>query len=256
MYVVEDEGGPVLVDSGHATATARGVLTEGLAVLGYQPRTVRRCLVTHVHRDHYTQAVELRRAGGMRISLGAGERPSLDMARDESLDPLETQLSMLRACGADELAHVNRGIEHGLPPAGDHVLSHITPSIGFEPAVGPLPLRDYLDSLRLVRGYADTWLLPAHGRVTDSVHARVDELLEHHAQRLTATLAEVLAGPHTAFEVAGRLRWTRRHRSFAELSPFNQMLAVLETQAHLDVLADRGRLVRCTDAGITSYRTG
>lgn len=300
VYLVEEESGPVLVDSGHATTKARAALREGLAAIGYDERAVQRCLVTHVHRDHYTQAVELRRSSGLRIGLGIRERASLAVAADETLDPLAAQLLMLRACGAAELAELNRDSDHGLPEgiweepdewlrasdvvdlgsrrldvletpghtrghvvfrddeaallfAGDHVLPHITPSIGFEPVSGPLPLRDYLASLRLVRGLPDTWLLPAHGRVTRSVHARVDELLEHHAQRLSVSLAEILAGARTAYEVATRLRWTQRHRAFADFSPFNQMLAVLETQAHLDVLVDRGRLARFEDAGVLHY---
>jgi glyoxylase-like metal-dependent hydrolase (beta-lactamase superfamily II) len=98
--------------------------------------------------------------------------------------------------------------------AGDHVLPHITPSIGFEQNHSELPLGDYLDSLKLVRGLPDRRLLPAHGPVSPSVHARVDELLDHHDTRLSriAELVDRQAG--TAAEVAGRLRWTRRERRF------------------------------------------
>jgi glyoxylase-like metal-dependent hydrolase (beta-lactamase superfamily II) len=53
--------------------------------------------------------------------------------------------------------------------AGDHVLPHITPSIGFEQQPAELPLGAYLDSLKLVRGLPDRRLLPAHGPVTPSV---------------------------------------------------------------------------------------
>src|SRR4051794_15894352 len=185
VYLIEEDSGPVLVDSGHATTRARDVLREDLAALGHDERAVRRCLVTHVHRDHYTQAVELRRSSGLRIGLGSGEQASLAVAADESRDPLAAQLDMLAACGAAELAELNRGSDHGLPEgiweqpdewlrdseavdlgsrrldvlatpghttghvvfrdgeaallfAGDHVLPHITPSIGFEPVSGPL----------------------------------------------------------------------------------------------------------------------
>lgn len=122
------------------------------------------------------------------------------------------------------------------------MLPHITPSIGFQAVPAASPLGDYLASLLLVRTMPDARLLPAHGPVTDSVHARVDELLDHHGERLDATYAAVVAGAHTAREVAGRLGWTRRQRAFTELDLYNQMLAVLETLAHLDVLAERGVL--------------
>lgn len=47
----------------------------------------------------------------------------------------------------------------GLLFAGDHILPHITPSIGLETEPEPKPLRSYLESLRLVRGMPDTLLL-------------------------------------------------------------------------------------------------
>ncbi|MCX2730388.1 MBL fold metallo-hydrolase [Saccharopolyspora sp. NFXS83] len=139
--------------------------------------------------------------------------------------------------------------------AGDHVLPHITPSIGLEAARTALPLGDYLDSLRLVGALPELRLLPAHGPVTDSAHARVEELLAHHEQRLDQTAAAVRAGAATGFEVAGELGWTRRERSFADLDMFNQILAVGETLAHLDVLVARGRCERTTVDGVDEYRS-
>ena len=82
--------------------------------------------------------------------------------------------------------------------AGDHVLPRITPSIGFEQNASELPLRDYLDSLKLVRGLPDRRLLPAHGPVSPSVHARVDELIDHHDTRLRRTEEAIEAHPGTA----------------------------------------------------------
>jgi glyoxylase-like metal-dependent hydrolase (beta-lactamase superfamily II) len=141
----------------------------------------------------------------------------------------------------------------GLLFAGDHVLPHITPSIGFEPDVPALPLRDYLRSLELVRSLTDTWLLPAHGHVIRSVHRRVDELLAHYAGRLEDTSRPVLDAMASALEVAQHLSWTRRHRRLDDLTPFNQMLAVLETNAHLDLLVHQGRARVYDDAGVRRY---
>jgi hypothetical protein len=73
---------------------------------------------------------------------------------------------------------------------------------------------------------------------------------EDHGARLEETEKAVRGGAQTAAEAAGRLRWTRRARSFSDLDPYNQMLAVLETRAHLDLLAAQGRLVRQDREGI------
>ncbi|WP_433469108.1 MBL fold metallo-hydrolase [Spirillospora sp. CA-128828] len=148
---------------------------------------------------------------------------------------------------------VLRDAEAGLLFAGDHVLPHISPSIGLETEPEPKPLRSYLESLRLVRDMPDTLLLPAHGPVTPSVHTRVDQLLEHHAERLDAAAAQVRAGRATAFGVAEAMPWTRRKRELGDLDAFSRMLAVLEIEAHLDVLADRGLLDAHEEGGVCRY---
>ena len=141
----------------------------------------------------------------------------------------------------------------GLLFAGDHILPHITPSIGYEAVSAPLPLGDYMRSLRLVRDMPDRRLLPAHGPVRSSTHARIDQLLDHHGQRLDHALAAVSDDAGTAYRVADRLTWTRREKAFADLDPFNQMLAVTETAAHLDLLVAQGRL-RCSELdGVVHY---
>ena len=92
----------------------------------------------------------------------------------------------------------------GLLFAGDHVLPTITPSIGFEPVPVEQPLRDFLGSLTKVRALPDLRLLPAHGPVAPSSHARVDELLDHHETRLAQCLDALAGGPGTAYDVARR----------------------------------------------------
>ena len=141
----------------------------------------------------------------------------------------------------------------GLLFAGDHVLPHITPSIGFEADPAASPLRDYLDSLALVRALPDLRLLPAHGPVTESVHARVDELLRHHAVRLDQMASAVATGATTVYETARLVGWTRRLRTLTDLDPFNQLLAVLETAAHLELLVAQGRLRAHEDGGVVRY---
>ncbi|MBO0776884.1 MAG: MBL fold metallo-hydrolase, partial [Actinobacteria bacterium] len=273
VYAVEDGDRLVLIDSGWGLPESRAALDSALTSIGRGPGDVRQVLVTHVHRDHYTQAIQLRAAHGTTVSLGAGEKDSIELILSPSSGSLHPQavqlvasgagpvLERLRALGArppepageweapDEWLDGGQEIElgsrrlrviptpghtqghvvftdldAGLLFAGDHVLPHITPSIGFEPVIASQPLADYLDSLRLIRELPDLRLLPAHGPVTDSAHRRADELLAHHANRLDASEAAIAGGAATAFEAALRLRWTRRERQLEELDPVNQML--------------------------------
>jgi len=285
------EEGLVLIDGGWAIPAARTLLDSALDGLGATVRDIARFLVTHVHRDHYTQAVAVRRETGARVGLGSGERPTLELLQDTDRDPLAAQGAALRAHGADELADRVTALTAGrtvdratwespdewLAPgaltapggrvlaavatpghtaghlvfhdtaaallfAGDHVLPTITPSIGFEPVLSPDPLGAFLRSLAVVRARPDARLLPAHGPVADSVHARVDELIAHHGHRLDEVEAAVAAGASTATEAAAVLRWTRREHRLADLDTFNAMLAVFETAAHLQLLGAQGRL--------------
>ncbi|WP_424184612.1 MBL fold metallo-hydrolase [Actinokineospora sp. G85] len=299
VYSIATPTGLVLVDSGWGLREARDTLESALAAIGHELGDVERFLVTHMHRDHYTLAVELRRLFGSRIALGVGEQPNIELIL---AGKAQQQINDLRAWGAqylveklraamdsagrrdysyeppDEWISGVRDIEVGdrvlraVPTpghtrghvvfvdeaagalfAGDHVLPHITPSIGFEPARATLPLGDYMDSLRLMRTYPDMLLLPAHGPTAPSVHTRVDELLVHHEERLAATLEATRSGATTATDTAHLLGWTRRNRPFATLDLFNQVLAIGETAAHLDVLVTRGHLTPTTTDGVTEY---
>jgi glyoxylase-like metal-dependent hydrolase (beta-lactamase superfamily II) len=300
VYAVRDGDGLTLVDSGWAITEARDLLEQAVKLLDSSLAGVRRFLVTHVHRDHYTLAVTLRREFGMRVSLGEGEAGTLRSVRDPAIPPWQPMISQLRLGGALDLVeliskapggtdrsewedpdewlrapqeipfadgawqvHATPGHTRGhvvfvdaardVMFAGDHVLPRITPSIGFEQNVAEYPLRDYLDSLRLVRALPDRRLLPAHGPVAPSVHHRVDELIDHHDTRLTQIDETVDAGASTASESAHLMLWTRRGRQFGELDVLSQCLAVTETMAHLDVLMLAGRLRRSEVDGVRHY---
>lgn len=146
----------------------------------------------------------------------------------------------------------------GVTFTGDHVLPRISPSIGFELGGWDSPLGDYLASLESMLRRPDSEMLPAHGAVGGSVHARVRELLGHHDMRLRATREQVRGHEGaTGADIAAGLPWTRRERAFSSLDTFNQMIAVCETVAHLDVLVARGDLVvdAVTADGVERYVT-
>ncbi|MFV2178749.1 MBL fold metallo-hydrolase [Actinomadura sp. LOL_016] len=220
-----------------------------------------------LHRGpHFRQVGLLRRCGADALAdeIAAQEAPQRDeefpsVVPDAWLD--DGERVALTGRGLDVFATpghtrghiVLRDAAAGLLFAGDHILPHISPSIGLEGEPEPKPLRSYLDSLRLVRDMPDTVLLPAHGAVTPSTHVRIDQLLEHHAQRLDAAAEQVRGGHATAFAVASAIPWTRRRKALAELDAFSRMLAVLEIDAHLDVLVDQGVLDAHEEGGVRRY---
>ncbi len=291
VYVLETADGLTLVDGGWAIEVARDLLERCLRDIGYGFGDIRRFLVTHVHRDHFTMATVLGHEYGADVALGLGDKPALDLLNDPDLDE-SPFLEVLRTAGALELAelwaagggerpdpaiwllpdtwlegdqriavgtrtldavhtpghtpghYVFAERDAGLLFAGDHVLPTITPSIGFTVPPTPDPLGDFMASLTKVRALPDLQLLPAHGPVAPSSHARVDELLSFHDERLAQSLAAIAERPATGFAVAHQLAWTRHEKAYDELDPFNQGLAAMETKAHLELLVARGRATR------------
>ena len=136
--------------------------------------------------------------------------------------------------------------------SGDHVLFHITPNIcrwsGVQDSLG-----DYLESLGKVRNLPVDLLLPAHRAETGDLAARVDQLRAHHARRVEDAWETVRREPGlTAYEIAGRMAWGIRCRSWADFPLTQKFFAVGEALAHLDYLTVRGRAVRRWDG--TRYR--
>src|ERR1044072_4098776 len=78
VYAIQSADGLVLVDSGGAVDVAREQREAALATLGHDFGDIQRFLVTHMHRDHYTMAIALRRTLGAKVALGLGEPPSLE----------------------------------------------------------------------------------------------------------------------------------------------------------------------------------
>ena len=79
VYAIETDDGLTLIDGGWAIEVSRTLLEKSLLDIGRDVREITRFLVTHVHRDHYTQAVTVRREFGSHVSLGLGDKPTLDL---------------------------------------------------------------------------------------------------------------------------------------------------------------------------------
>jgi glyoxylase-like metal-dependent hydrolase (beta-lactamase superfamily II) len=304
VYVVTTDDGLVLVDGGWAIPEARELLDRCLRSIGSGFGDIRRFLVTHIHRDHYTMATVLGHELGADVALGIGEKPGLDLFHsDYGALPENPFVTVLRSAGAADVAELwergrndgevdlslwqypdtwlegdvtvplgTRSLDavhtpghtpghyvfadrvDGLLFAGDHVLPTITPSIGFTVPPTPRPLGDFMASLTKVRALPDLRILPAHGPVAPSSHARVDELLVHHEHRLDLCLAALADGRHTAAEVAGTLGWTRHETAYDDLDVFARGLAAMETKAHLELLVARGLAVRSEAAdGVVTF---
>jgi glyoxylase-like metal-dependent hydrolase (beta-lactamase superfamily II) len=198
-------------------------------------------------------AVVLTGANAVQMSRAQWEQPDWYAVDAERIELGSRTLRVVTTPGHTR-GHVSLMDEaNALLFTGDHVLPHITPSIGVEPFNDGLALVEFLMSLTKVRELRVERALPAHGPEFDNLSGRVDALLAHHAARLAACIDAVRGTERSAAEVAAMLPWTRRARRLDELDLFNQVLAVNETVAHLELLRTEGTLSRREVDGTIVY---
>jgi glyoxylase-like metal-dependent hydrolase (beta-lactamase superfamily II) len=120
---------------------------------------------------------------------------------------------------------------------GDQVLQRITPNIGLWPTTEPDPLARYLHSLAQLGGLDVDLALPGHYSPILDWGGRIAELQAHHAARLD-TMYEAAKSGATALEVSYKVF------NYDRFSQHEVRFAVAETLAHLEYLAEQGRLHR------------
>jgi glyoxylase-like metal-dependent hydrolase (beta-lactamase superfamily II) len=90
--------------------------------------------------------------------------------------------------------------------AGDHILIDITPNIQCWSDTQN-PLKHYLESLDKVSKLDINLVLPGHRRLIEDHHARINELKEHHKNRLNEVLDILSAPDQHAFQIASQMSW-------------------------------------------------
>jgi glyoxylase-like metal-dependent hydrolase (beta-lactamase superfamily II) len=118
---------------------------------------------------------------------------------------------------------------------GDHILQKITPNISLWPLAEANPLGRYLQSLQELVQLDVRLLLPGHGPLMTDLQLRIAELEAHHTARLDVMETAVEA-PANVYDIS------RRVFDFNRLSVHEKRFAVAETLAHLDYLAQAGRI--------------
>ena len=139
--------------------------------------------------------------------------------------------------------------ELGVLISGDMLLPRISTNISVmasTPYADPLGL--FLDSIDKLRTLPeDTLVLPSHGRPFRGLHARVDQLHAHHAQRCELLLQACRATPKSAAELITVLF----DREIPD--PHQTMFAMGESIAHLNYLEHQGSMKRTTENGRIRY---
>jgi glyoxylase-like metal-dependent hydrolase (beta-lactamase superfamily II) len=263
-YLIEHDAGFVMVDPGWNHPDSWQALTSGMSACEIPMSAVTAILITHVHPDHHGQSGKVAEQSGAWVESHLAELVQSrqhvgqmsPMVRAERLiehgDLIDVPGLRLRAvwtpghtpghlCFHDET--------HDLLLTGDHILPRITPNISSYDLVSN-PLADYLSSVEKLRGIQPREVLPAHEYRFADLDSRLDDLAEHHRERLAETekiLAD--AGPSglAAWQVATGVTWSR---AWADLASFQRQAAVGEVLSHLRQLQARGLVAESDVDGV------
>jgi glyoxylase-like metal-dependent hydrolase (beta-lactamase superfamily II) len=136
--------------------------------------------------------------------------------------------------------------------AGDHILIDITPNIQCWSDTQN-PLKHYLESLDKVSKFDINLVLPGHRRLIEDHHARINELKEHHKNRLNEVLDILTTPDQHAFEIASKMSWDLVAKSWDHFPVAQKWFATGEAISHLRYLEAEGKLSRKIERGLTLF---
>jgi glyoxylase-like metal-dependent hydrolase (beta-lactamase superfamily II) len=146
----------------------------------------------------------------------------------------------------DHLCFYNRS--DGIMLIGDHVLNPITPIVSSWDEEAGNPLLDYFTSLDLIASYPVNLVLPGHGVPLGNLQGRVEEIKEHHRQRLRQMTNAIEENGSSADHVC-------RHVFGHTLHLPQYAFALAETIAHLTYLESVGNVeIEVNDGKIIFHR--
>lgn len=129
--------------------------------------------------------------------------------------------------------------------AGDQMLEHISPNIGWHP--GHDPLAEYLQSLHELARLEIDLVLPSHGAPFTNHRDWIRRTTQHHTDRCARILASLNGAPKTAADLIPAL-WDRA------LLPFHYRFAIFEILAHLEHLERQGKVSRIAEDDLVRWQ--
>ncbi len=185
--------------------------------------------LTHDHPDHAEALPALRaRFGGEAAVPVAGARGPVELALADGdrAGPLEALATPGHA--PDHLTYLLDG--GAIAFTGDAVLGEGSVFIAPDPGA----LAGYLDGLARLRERAPALICPGHGPLVEDPDAKIAEYVAHRLAREQALLDALAAGGRSIDELLD-VAW-------ADAPAFLRPAATVTLAAHLDKLADEGRL--------------
>jgi glyoxylase-like metal-dependent hydrolase (beta-lactamase superfamily II) len=129
--------------------------------------------------------------------------------------------------------------------AGDHILNGITPNIQVWSDEWN-PLKEYLASLDKIYQLDIELVLPGHGCVFKNYKERINELRNHHEERLGNLFSVLEKRDLTAYQIASRMNWdgTSEYNAWEGFPILQKWFATGEVIAHLKYLEEMRKVRR------------
>ncbi len=166
------------------------------------------------------------------------------------VEVLGARLQAIHVPGHAEGQIVLHVAERNVLFSADHVLERVTPNTAvYVPAYRGRTngLEDYVASLALLRALPkDVLVCPGHGKPFTGLHARLDQILEHHEERLDEIHLLLTDRPQSIMGLAQQM--------WAKLEAKDVTLACREVHGHLEILEERGRARREDRDGLWLFR--
>lgn len=137
--------------------------------------------------------------------------------------------------------------------SSDHVLLNITPNISaaYE---NDNPLKQYLDSLEKVYNLKVELVLPGHRKLFSNLQKRIDELKNHHKERLNEILNILdYKIPKNAYEIASNMHWDIKYKAWEDFPIPQKWFAHSEAIAHLLYLLEQNKVERILINDVYSF---
>jgi glyoxylase-like metal-dependent hydrolase (beta-lactamase superfamily II) len=181
-------------------------------------------VLTHDHADH-SEGVPAVRARFPEAKLAAARgEVDVQLSDGSAIGPFEAVATPGHA--TDHLAYIVGDVAL----TGDAVLGEGSVFIAPDPGA----LASYLDGLAKLRRRELSLIGPGHGPPVDDPAAKLDEYIAHRLERERRLLAALAAGKRTTDELLDEV--------WSDAPPALRPAATVTLAAHLDKLADEGRL--------------
>jgi glyoxylase-like metal-dependent hydrolase (beta-lactamase superfamily II) len=142
--------------------------------------------------------------------------------------------------------------ERGVLLPADHLLENVSPNplieLDAEGRSVHRPLSVYLRSLERTRALEISLVMPGHGPGFTGHRAIIDSLLGFYEKRQEKLLGLLAERPRSCWELCQAI--------FPRAGPDAAFLTLSETVANLEVLEDRGAVVRVEEAGVWMFDRG